>query len=142
MILVDANILLFACDSASPHHERARAWVEEALNGEETVGLALASLLAFVRIGSDPRVFRRPFHTPGGVEIVASWLSRSNVVVAQPTDGRWDALARVARLGKARGSLVMDAHLASLALEHGATLFTTDRDFARFPGLRSRDPLA
>ena len=142
MILVDANLLLYAYDSSSAQHDRARPWLERALTGTEAVGLALISLLAFLRISTSRAVFRRPLPPADAVAIVSQWLELPGVTVAEPTDRHWTLLAELAQRGQARGPLLMDAHLAALAIEHGATLYTTDRDFARFPGLRARDPLS
>lgn len=142
MIIVDANVLLYAYDRSSSRHEAARRWLEGALNGEEEVRFPLVTLLAFLRISTHPTVFRRPLDPGRAIEIVASWLARPNVKVATPSDRHWHVLTEVARAGQARGPLLMDAHVAALAIEHGAQLATTDRGFARFPGLRFADPLA
>jgi uncharacterized protein len=141
VILVDANLLLYAYDRTSDRHERARAWFEGVMNGEEDVRFGLATLLVFLRIATNPAVFRKPLRPGRAVEIVAGWLARPNVSIASPSDRHWRILADVAAAGQARAGLMMDAHLAALAAEHGATLLTTDRDFARFPGLRFLDPL-
>ena len=142
MILLDANLLLYAYDVSSPLHERARAWLEETLGSEEEVGIALISLLAFLRIGTSPTVFARPLTLEQATGVVTGWLERPNVGMVQPTRRHMEMLGEVARSGKARGVLLMDAHLAALAIEHGATLCTSDRDFARFRGLRLEDPIA
>lgn len=142
MILVDANLLLYAYDSSSARHRPARGWLEDVLNGAEEVRFALVSLLAFLRISTHPRVFKRPLSVADSVGLVTAWLSLPATGVAEPTARHWAVLERLARSGQARGSLLMDAHLAALAIEHGATLCTTDRDFARFPRLRFSDPLA
>lgn len=142
MILLDANILLYAYDRESPRHDAARRWVEAVLSGDEAVGFPLVTLIAFVRIATHPAVYRRPLTPARAVEIVSSWLARPNVSVAAPSERHWAILADTLERGQARGPLVVDAHLAALAIEHGATLASTDRDFARFPGLRFRDPLA
>jgi hypothetical protein len=142
VILLDANILLYAYDRESPRHDAARRWVEAVLSGDEAVGFPLVTLIAFVRIATHPAVYRRPLTPARAVEIVSSWLARPNVSVAAPSERHWAILADTLERGQARGPLVVDAHLAALAIEHGATLASTDRDFARFPGLRFRDPLA
>ena len=141
MILLDANLLLYAHDTSSPVHALARDWLEETLGSEDEVGLALVTLLAFLRVGTSPTVFDRPLTVEQAMQVVAGWLDRPNVGVIQPTRRHFEVLEDVARSGKARGVLLMDAHLAALAIEHGATLCTTDRDFARFKGLRTEDPL-
>lgn len=143
MILVDANLLLYAheADSGS-RHEAARAWLERLLETEPDVRMGLVTLLAFIRISTDPRVYAQPRATAEVIGIVAGLLARPNVTVASPGDRHWAILADVAASGGARGPLLTDAHLASLAMEHGATLATSDRDFTRFHGLRHVDPLA
>jgi toxin-antitoxin system PIN domain toxin len=142
VILVDANLLLYAYDSSGPQHARARPWLESAFGGRESVRLALASILAFLRISTSRAVFRRPFRPGEAIGIVSGWLELPAVGLAEPTPRHWSLLETLARQGPARGPLLMDAHLAALAIEHGATLCTTDRDFARFPKLRIRNPLA
>lgn len=142
MILIDANLLLYAYDRLSPIHDRAVNWLEEALSSEDEVGLALVSVLAFLRIGTDARVFERPLTADEAMGIVSGWLARPNVGIVQPTRRHFEVIGELARAGKARGPLLMDAHVAALAIEHGATLCTSDRDFTRFPGLRIEDPLA
>lgn len=141
MILVDANLLLYAYDTSSPDHAGARAWLEVALNGEERVGIGLQVLLAFMRIATHPGVFARPLAPADAIAIVSSWLGRPQVAMASPGDRHWEILTEVSASGQARGARLMDAHLAALAIEHGATLATTDRGFARFPGLRFRNPI-
>jgi toxin-antitoxin system PIN domain toxin len=141
VILVDSNLLLYAYDASSPHHSRARPWLERVFGGEESVRLALLSVLAFLRISTSQAVFRRPLRPSDAIAIVTSWLELPTVALAEPTDRHWSLLATLARSGQAQGPLLMDAHLAALATEHGATLCTTDRDFGRFPNLRFTNPL-
>ena len=140
MILVDANILLYAIDRSSPRHEAARGWLERSLSGADEIGFPLVSLLAFVRIGTDPRVFTVPLDPGDAIDIVTGWLVRPNARLVHPTPSHWSALARASADGRARGPGITDAHLAALAAEHGAELCTTDRAFARFEGLRTIDP--
>lgn len=142
MILVDVNLLLYAVDRSNPRHEAARTWFEAALGGDEEVRFAMHSLLGFLRLSTSPSVFERPLTADQAIGLVREWLARSNVEIATPTDRHWAVLGDLAVTGQARGSMLMDAHLAALALEYGAVLATTDRDFARFPGLRFRNPIA
>lgn len=142
MILIDANLLLYAYDQESPHHAKARAWLERTLGSREQIRIPLIAALAFVRIGTNPSVFRVPMQAGEAIGIVQTWLDHPGVELGMPTDVHWKTLRTLARDGQARGPLVMDAHLAALAVEHGAVLYTTDRDFARFDGLRFRNPLA
>jgi len=139
VILVDANILLYAMDARSPRHDPARTWLEGALNGEEEIGLPLVSLLAFVRLSTDARVFEVPMGTTDAIGVVTSWLSVPVVRAVGPTTKHWATLAEVAATGRAIGPDVTDAHLAALAREHGASICTTDRGFARYR-VRTVDP--
>ena len=140
MILLDANVLLYAYDATGPRHEAARAWLGQALTGETDVRVGVTTVLAFIRIATDPRVFERPMEPAQAIGIMAGILARPNVSLATPGDRHWALLAEVAASGQARGPMLMDAHLAAMALEHGAALATSDRDFRRFPGLRIVDP--
>ncbi len=142
MIVVDANLLLYAFDSSSPRHDRARGWLEETLSGPGSVGFPLASLLAFVRIGTDPRVFDRPLDTADAIGAVQAWLDRPRSSIVEPGPRHWSLLAALCGEGRAKGPLTADAHLAALALEHGATIATTDRDFSRFDRVDVIDPTA
>lgn len=140
-VLVDANLLLYAYDADSPHHPAARRWLEGEISSGRPVRFALVTLLAFVRIASDRRVFERPLAAAAACAIVESWLAAPNVRLLDPGPRTWRHLAAVCADAQARGALVMDAHLAALALEHGAAVVTTDRDFRRFDGIRSSNPL-
>ncbi len=142
MILVDANLLLYAHNASAKQHEGARTWLVEVFSGTEVVGLPWATLLAFLRVGTNPRAFPNPLTLPEGIEIVSEWLDQPPVRLVAPTDRHWDVLAALLPNAQAKGPLVTDAHLAALAIEHGALLCSTDSDFSRFPGLRYRNPLA
>jgi toxin-antitoxin system PIN domain toxin len=142
VILVDANLLLYAEDSLSAHHDAARKWWDAQLSGTAPVGLCWPVLTAYLRIGTNTRLHRRPL-TPGeGVERVQSWLDQPCVRLLTPTDQHWRLFQQMMRSGNATGNLVSDAHLAALALEHNCVLHSTDRDFARFRGLKWLNPLA
>lgn len=141
MILVDANLLLYAYDSSSTHHERARRWLEAALSGPEPIGLPWPSILAFIRLATSREVFRRPLAPRQAVEIVDEWLAVPTAAVVTPGERHWEILRELLPASQSRGPLVMDAHLAALALERGAVLCTTDRDFARFEDLKWVNPL-
>jgi toxin-antitoxin system PIN domain toxin len=141
VILVDANILLYATDAGSPHHEGALGWLEDALNGDEEIGFPLVSLLAFVRLSTDPRVFAVPLEAPEATEIVMSWLSVPLGRSVSPTPRHWQTLTDVASASRARGPDITDAHLAALAREHGAAICTTDRGLTRYR-VRMIDPTA
>lgn len=141
MILVDVNLLLYATMDSLPEHGTAHRWLEEKLNGVAGVGLPWASLLGFVRLASNPRVFRRPMPVETAWEYVEEWLALPNVFVPEPAERYPEILAAlIPEAGKPE--LVPDAHLAALAMEYGLTLQSSDRDFARFSGLRWENPLA
>jgi toxin-antitoxin system PIN domain toxin len=139
--LVDANLLLYAYFPGAEHHERARAWLEAAFSGPEPVGLSWSTILAFLRIGTNPRVFERPFSGAEVEAIVSSWLAEPAVALLGPGERYWEILRGLIIDAQVTGPLVSDAALAALAIEYGATLVTTDRDFARFRGLRVENPL-
>ncbi|MFZ3210339.1 MAG: TA system VapC family ribonuclease toxin [Terriglobales bacterium] len=141
MILVDSNLLLYAFDAGAKRHAEARSWLENVLDSSEQVGLAWVALLAFIRIGTNPSALSRAFSVEEATTIVASLLEQRSVLVLHPGERHWTLLRQLLVDAQARGDLVTDAHLAALAIEHGAVVCTTDRDFARFPGLRWRNPL-
>lgn len=141
MILVDANLLLYAVNPAAERHAAARDWLDDRLAGPAKVGLPWPSLLAFLRIATHPRVFSPPAPVGAAWSIVEHWLAAETAWVPGPTDRHAEVLG--ALLEQTGGAdLVPDAHLAALAIEHGLVLCSTDRDFARFDGLRWTDPLA
>ena len=140
MKLLDANILLYAYDSDSAQHFACRTWLEAVFNAEETLALPWQTLLAFVRIATNPRAVQRPLTASEACGIVDSWLQRPNVVVLDAGERFWEIFQAQMVEAQVRGPLVTDAALAALALEHGATLCSTDRDFRRFRALKLLDP--
>jgi toxin-antitoxin system PIN domain toxin len=142
MILVDANLLIHAYNQRSADHDACRAWLERTLSRGTPVRLAWITLWAFLRITTHPRVFEHPFLVDEAGAIVDSWLAHPAVSVLEPGDRHWSLLRDLAAQTQAVGPLMMDAVLAALALEHGATLMTTDRDFARFADLHWENPIA
>jgi toxin-antitoxin system PIN domain toxin len=141
MILIDANLLLHAYNPRSVAHEGSREWLERTLSGTQLVRVAWLTVWAFLRITTSPRVFERPLSMAEASRIVSSWLDQPAVGVIDAGERHWEILQTLALQGQTAGPLVMDAVLAALAIEHGATLHTTDRDFARFPGLAWVNPL-
>ncbi len=141
MILVDANILLYAEDSLHPRHEQARAWWDAQLSGNEIVCLCWTVLCAFIRIATNPRVFENPLSQEQAVARVQSWLDQPCTRLIHPTERHWIVFQQVLADGQALANLVTDAHLAALAIEHGCELASTDSDFARFPKLKWKNPL-
>ena len=142
MMLIDANLLLYAYDESCDSHARASAWLEEQFSGKDLVALSWQSITAFIRISTNPRAYVSPFSVQEAARIVSEWLSQENVIILVPTDRHWEILRILLEKGQASGHLAMDAHMAALAIEHGATLCSTDRDFSRFPGLRTFNPLS
>ena len=141
MILVDANLLLYAHVSSFPQHPRARDWLDTQLNGNARVGLPWPSLLGFLRIATNPRVFQRPESMHDAWRQVAAWLDCEVAWIPQPTERHRDILESILTRTTVQANLVPDAHLATLAIEHGLILCSTDSDFARFPDLRWQNPL-
>jgi toxin-antitoxin system PIN domain toxin len=140
--LPDVNLLLYAYDSRSPRHVAARRWLEEVLSGAETVGLAWNVLLGFIRLSTRSAVVEDPYEVSEAIGVVESWIAQPCATVVDPTERHAVVLRELlAPLGTA-GNLTSDAHLAALAIEHGATLCSCDVDFSRFQGLRWIDPLA
>jgi uncharacterized protein len=138
----DVNLLISRSTIRRGHHEPARRWLEERLSGTETFAFAWAVLVAFVRLTTNPRVFERPFEPSEALDLVDSWLAQPCATIAEPT-GRHAALLReLLATSGAAGNLVSDAHLAAIAIEHGAELCSADADSSRFPRLLWRDPLA
>ena len=141
MILVDANLLIYAWNGSAPEHAAAKAWLEDRLNGVEGVGMPWSSLLAFVRIVTHPRIFPTPATTTAAWAQVREWLERDNVFVPEPT-ARHPRILEELLPRVDRPNLVPDAHLAALAIEYGLVLHSTDGDFGRFPELSWENPLA
>jgi hypothetical protein len=141
MILVDANILLYAYDKSAEAHDRARNWLEQSFSSDAPFALSWQSITAFLRISTNPRAYTAPFAVREATRIVTEWLGHPAVVVLAPTSRHWQIFHELLEEGQASGPLVMDAHLAALSIEHGAVLCTTDRDFSRFKGLQTFNPV-
>jgi uncharacterized protein len=141
LILVDANLLLYAYHPRAEQHEVSGAWLEAALSGSQLVRFAWLTLWAFLRISTNPRAFDRPLSAAEAEVAVSSWLAQPTAGILEPGERYWQILRTLMRESQVAGPLVMDAALAALAIEHGATLHSTDRDFTRFPGLKWTNPL-
>jgi toxin-antitoxin system PIN domain toxin len=140
MILVDANLLIYASAPESAQHEVARDWLDSRLNGSARVGLPWPSLLAFMRIVSNPRLFEGAALKPAQAQVRA-WLELPTTWIPNPTEEHPRILSELLEAEHSH-RLVPDAHLAALALEHGLVLCSSDGDFARFSQLRWENPLA
>jgi toxin-antitoxin system PIN domain toxin len=141
VILVDVNLLLYATFRSFEQHSPARAWFEGALNGDEQVLLPSISIFGFIRISTNPRVFEKPLALEGALESVEGWLAQPHVHFLVPGPRHLEiSFALLRQLGAAR-NLTTDVQLAAHAIENQGTLCSNDADFARFEGLRWRDPL-
>lgn len=140
-MLLDANLLLYAVHREADHHDAARTWLTEQLNGPRRVGIPWTSLGAFLRIATHPRAFPRPLAPTVAWERVADWLAAPVAWIPEPGPEHPRILGQLIAKHDIRGNLVPDTMLAALAIEHGLTLYSTDTDFARFPELRWKNPL-
>lgn len=141
MIIVDVNVLLYAVNEDAGNHAPVRSWLEDALNGDETVGLPWIVILGFLRLATSPRVFPAPLSVDEALDRVGRWLDARVVVAVGEKAGHWPALRRLLEAAGTAGNLTTDAHLAACAVTHDATLVSCDGDFARFEGLRWTNPL-
>jgi hypothetical protein len=142
VIVLDANVLLYAYDAASPQHAAARSWLETVLSSGAPVGLPWQTIGAFLRIATNRKLPGTRPTLEAVARVVDQWLEQPNVRPLAQGEGHWPALRQMVIDGQAPGPLITDAQLAALTIECGGTLHTTDRDFARFPGLRWKNPLA
>ncbi len=141
MILTDANLLLYAYNRDAAEHVGARGWFEEQLSVPDLFCFSWQTITAFLRISTNTRAFTHPFTIAEATEIVTQWLAQPQTVILTPGERHWEIFSNLLATGQAAGPLMMDAHLAALAIEHGCQLATTDRDFARFSGLSTFNPL-
>lgn len=142
MILVDANLLVYAIDADAPRHRAARHWLEETLSGSTPVGLAWIVMLAFVRVTTRAGVVANPLSPEAALTYVDSWLAQPFVRTVAPGDNHWPIFRNLALAEGTAGNLTSDAHLAALAIELGRPVYSTDNDFRRFPGVEVVNPLA
>lgn len=136
MRIPDANVLMYAVNSASTHHQACRRWLDDALSGADTVGLAWVPLLAFIRLTTKVGLFPSPLTADAAMRQVTDWCGAPGAVVVHPTPRHPDILARLLTQVGTGGNLVNDAHLATLAIEHRARIVSYDNDFGRFDGVR------
>lgn len=141
MILLDANLLVYAHAPASRHHRPARAWFEGIMSAPDRVGFPWPTLLAFLRLMGNPQVAGKPAPLRESWSRVEGWLARPQSWIPVPTERHQQILADLLD-GETRRDIANDAHLAALAIEHGLTVCSTDRDFSRFPGIRWQNPLS
>jgi toxin-antitoxin system PIN domain toxin len=139
--VVDLNLLLYAVNRDSPRHSEAKTWLQEAMSGEERIALAWTVIIGFVRLTTSPRVLEYPLSVEDALHTIDAWLSQPAVSSLDPGEGHWSILRDLLLEAGTAGNLTSDAHLAALAIEHGAELCSTDADFARFQRLRWINPL-
>lgn len=142
MILVDANLLFYAEDALSPKHKEARIWWDNTLSGEQPVGLAWITCMAFIRIYTNPRAVHSPLSIEEATKTVDGWLAQPGVQILEPTNRFWGILQSLLVESQAIANLSSDAYLAALAMDHDCELCSTDADFSRFQNLRWRNPIA
>ena len=141
MILIDANLLIYAVDSDSSHHKPARKWLEATLSSTTEVGLAWIVVLAFIRITTRQGIMRDPLSVEAAISYVESWLRQPFVETVVPGEGHWPILRSLLKSSGSAGNLTSDAHLAALALEYGADIYSADHDFKRFLVISHINPL-
>lgn len=132
----DANVLLYAIDPSSPRHSSAREWLERALSGTEPIGFTWVVLLAVLRLSTNPALFDPPLGATTALDLIDDWLARPVATTIDPTERHAAVMRALLEPAGTAGNLTTDAHLAALAIEHGATLATFDGDFHRFTGLK------
>lgn len=141
MILVDANLLIYAIDSSSPNHAAARRWLEKTLSGSTRVAFAWTVVLAFLRITTRSGILRNPLSPEQALAFVESWFGQPFVTLLSPGNRHWSIFRGLVTATGTAGNLTSDAHLAALALENDCLLYSADNDFKRFPGLEHINPL-
>ncbi len=141
MLLFDVYVLVYAHRKDGPDFSLYQSWFQEALEGEESFGMADAVLSGFVRVVTNPRIFSQPTPIEVALAFGGAIRSRPNCVPISAGPRHWSIFSELCRAVNARGNLVTDAHLAALAIESDCDWMSTDSDFAKFPGLRWRHPL-
>lgn len=141
MILIDANLLVYAHVASMPQHLAAVSWLDQKLNGTAVVALPWQSLLSFARLVTNPRIFERPLPVAAAWAQIEHWLDSPVVQIPSPGDRYREILARLLLSSVDKSNLIPDAQLAALAIENGFVLCSSDQDFARFSELRWENPL-
>jgi toxin-antitoxin system PIN domain toxin len=142
VILPDVNVLVYAHREDTKEHRALGLWLEEVIGADQPYALSDVVLSGFIRVVTHPRIFREPSSLDDALSFAEQLLDQSNCVLVQPGPRHWDIFAKLCRTASARGKLIPDAFFAALAIEAGCEWVTTDRDFARFEGLRWRHPLS
>jgi hypothetical protein len=142
MILIDVNLLIYAVNKDASLNPKAKSWLEGSLSGQDTVALSWNVLVAFIRLTTRVGIFRKPLPLDVAFKIAGKWLDEPSVVILEPGPNHFRVLRDLLLPIGTGGNLTSDAHLAAMAIEHGAELCTTDNDFSRFHRLRWRNPLS
>jgi toxin-antitoxin system PIN domain toxin len=140
MILPDVNILVYAHREDAPNHLAYRDWLEGVINSDQAYGMADLVLSGFLRVVTHPRIFSPPSTIEMALAFAKDIRSQPNCVPISPGPRHWEIFEKLCRTANVKGNLVPDAYLAALAIESGSEWLTTDRDYARFSGLRWRHP--
>ncbi len=141
MKIVDLNVLLYVVNENAPHHQALLNWWESTIDGDESMGLPWVVLLGFLRITTNPKIFPKPLEPAAAITKINTWLSLANTYLVREKDEHWEILRTMLAEAGTAGNLTTDAHLATLAVSHGAVLVSCDSDFARFRGLRWENPI-
>ena len=141
MLLIDVNVLVYAHRQDAPDHHSYRRWLEECVNSDQAYGMADLVLAGFLRVVTHPRIFNRPSPWESALRFAGELRAQSNCLPVAPGPRHWEIFVRLCRAAGVKGNLIPDAYLAALAIESGSEWISTDRDYSRFPGLRSRHPL-
>lgn len=141
MILVDANILIYAVNRDADQHRKARNWLEQALSGSTEIGFAWIVILAFIRVTTRAGIMARPLHFTHALSYVDGWLNQSNAILVSPGERHWPIFRNLLSGTGSAGNLTSDVHLAALAVEYGAEIYSADYDFRRFTGITHINPL-
>lgn len=142
MIIPDVNLLVYAVNRDAPEHRRVKAWLEKAAPGPDTIGFSWNVLLAFLRLTTRAGLRRNPLAPEASLDLIQTWLEQPSATVVSPGHGRLSILRELISAAATAGNLTSDAHLAAIAIEHGAELHSSDNDFGRFSRLNWRNPLA
>ncbi len=141
MIVLDANLLIYAYDTTDVQHKSARRWLQKVFSESELIGLPWQTISAFLRVSTNHRLPGNRITMELAISFIQQWMELKQVRLLSPTERHWPILKRVLLDGQVRGPLATDAQLAAITIENGGVLYTADRDFARFPGLRWINPL-
>jgi uncharacterized protein len=141
VIVLDANLLIYAYSASSIEYARAHRWIEDTFSGDEPIGLPWQTISAFARVLTNPNLPAERYSTTEMISIIQEWMKLPNLRLLSPGERHWAAFQKMILEGRVRGKMITDAQLAALTMEYGGVLYTADRDFARFPGLRWVNPL-